>query len=808
VPGTIVPLPPPFDSIAADEDHAHRDAETSSVMLMGGFRRFEHMVWSRVREGQDVVVVGTTPPPPEVFEGEAPWVVVRLEGRGGHGSWGPLEEARRRIEALLGERSMPRPQALGRMSTSSRALGDELSGSTVETAMVRAANRLADRFPHRSALVIDGLDEADPATIDALGDIVERSPWMRLPLVIGVREVPEAGPLCMLLGAVDSPLLGGGGPVPADDFGWENLDMDAALVMRAAAVMGNVFDVDHVARLLELSRSAVLFQLQRVFDRGAPVVDRGAGRFSLSEAARRVLVRQTLPSLVEQWTQQLGEIYVESMVVAVGELEEDESLMLAEGEDEAEEYDADDETISYELSFEPAGEDRLAAVESSWASEDAAPRPGATAGTVTSTLPEPPSLPVAPPLPELSSAAGSSRPPDETGAEAGGTTGAAESSALPVQVVEQYMESLREVAIQGDSHRALLIASQASQLLERQPATRERNVLWARVLTMAARVQWRGVGRGPALTLQCALQTLDQAIGLLMPKPPIDQQVEIAQLMAGVCYDLGDDRSLRRALDVLGEASRALNSKGDMIRAARLLNDQAAVYLRAGDAARANLLLQKSRNIFDGMGGFRPNSPTIIEERAETEHLLARLPLHAQLRPGREDDAFAAALEHARAAAEGYRRLGGRVEVARVRETMGRLEIARGRYDKAAKHLTAALKVSEQVGDVTGQARCTAAMSDLHLKAGRPFEAAKSLEASVSFNTDKGSPLGVEDNRAMFDRLEEVLADSGDGPPATPELRELMASIAPLLEHAEASLSRNLEGLEPGASGQGRAATA
>ncbi|MCA9655504.1 MAG: hypothetical protein KC501_36650, partial [Myxococcales bacterium] len=358
---------------------------------------------------------------------------------------------------------------------------------------------------------------------------------------------------------------------------------------------------------------------------------------------------------------------------------------------------------------------------------------------------------------------------------------------LPGRAVEQYLAALRKVAARGDSRRALLIAEQALALLERQPPSRTRDLMRARVLAMAARVQWRGAGRGPALTLQGALESLDEAQVLLGRDAPLDLRTEVAQLVAGVCYDLGDIASLQRALDALTDAARGLMEAGESTRAARLLNDQAAIYLRAGDPVRANHLLQQSRSIFDGMHRTKPDDPTVIIERAETEHLLARLPLHAQLRPGREDDAYSMALGHARAAAEGYRRLGGRVELGRVLETMGRLETARSRFDRAAEHVDQALTIARQLGDVTGMARGTAALADLYIAAGRAAEALGALRESVAFNVDKGSPLGLAVNRRTLERLEHAIAAT---PFAPAGLMGAVRELDQVLHEAESMLGR------------------
>lgn len=777
-----------------------------------------HEVWTRALEGKPVVVIGNPPPPPEAPPGEPRGAEVRVACDGPWSTWGPLEEARRRIDALLGEQSPRWDEALDRMGARARLLSD-LGEPTIEATLVGAANRLAERHPGRAALVIEGLEAADEATLHELRDIVTRQGWLRLPLVLGVRTpAEEEGPLADLLHAIEGEPVVIQAPVEPTPFDWSTLSPELLLVMRAAAVVGRSFEAELVGRLLGVSPDAVLVRLQQAADLGVPLADQGGGRFFMPEAAQRVLVQRVLPSLVERWHRRLGEILAEPTplpadadvdepradAVAAPPAEEPsreatvepepttttaedvvapeaaadpdpepnaEPERTAEPEPDDEDPDAS-ETITYGELFEP-GEERLSsrARASKPAPKPAPPTPETDHGQTVRIDPD-----------AYDRIMASGRAPDQARAahhllEAG----------LPQRAVEQYLAALRKVAARGDSRRALLIADQALALLERQPSSRARDLLRAEVLAMAARVQWRGAGRGPALTLQGALETLDEAEHLAGPDGPLDLRTEIAQLVAGVCYDLGDISSLQRALDALTEAARALMAAGESVRAARLLNDQAAVYLRAGDPVRANHLLQQSRSIFDDLHRERPDDPTVIIERAETEHLLARLPLHARLRPGREDDAFSMALGHARAAADGYRRLGGQVELGRVFETMGRLELARGRHDRAADHLGLALQTSRQLGDVIGLARSTAALAELYSAAGRPAEALGSLRESVAFNVDKGSPLGLAVNRRTLDRLHQAIASD---PRSSPALLRAVRELDEELGRAESMLGR------------------
>ena len=99
----------------------------------------------------------------------------------------------------------------------------------------------------------------------------------------------------------------------------------------------------------------------------------------------------------------------------------------------------------------------------------------------------------------------------------------------------------------------------------------------------------------------------------------------------GVCYDIGDEAALQRALGELQASSHRLVTAGAIVLAARLLNDQAAVYMRGGDLVRATYLLSQAHERFESHLRQHPHDAMALEELAGTEHLLARLPLHVQV---------------------------------------------------------------------------------------------------------------------------------------------------------------------------------
>src|SRR5262249_39684413 len=151
------------------------------------------------------------------------------------------------------------------------------------------------------------------------------------------------------------------------------------------------------------------------------------------------------------------------------------------------------------------------------------------------------------------------------------------------------------------------------------------------------RLMWQAAGPDGSFTLAGALEMLDAAKALLREGDPADLRAQISSLIASVCYDIGDASSLDRALAELTDASRALLAEGNAVGAARLLNDQAAVYVRMGDPLRAVHLLGESRKVFEQRA---KSDPVTMIELAETDHLFARIPLNVGARPGREADAL------------------------------------------------------------------------------------------------------------------------------------------------------------------------
>jgi tetratricopeptide (TPR) repeat protein len=177
-----------------------------------------------------------------------------------------------------------------------------------------------------------------------------------------------------------------------------------------------------------------------------------------------------------------------------------------------------------------------------------------------------------------------------------------------------------------------------------------------------------------------------------------------------------------------------------------------------------------------------------MEEMAETEHLLARLPLHTPIRSGREADAYAISFRHALAAENAYQRLNQPRHLARVWETMGRLEHRQGRLDAAQGRLETAIQLQKKIGDITGLARSAAGLADLYITTNQFEAAATLLMDSVGLNFEKGSPIGLAFNRKTFDVLQKAVRHEQVS--RSTRAQELLSVLEEQLVDAESVLGR------------------
>jgi tetratricopeptide (TPR) repeat protein len=730
-------------------------------------------VWERVRDGRHTLVMGafTTPTSAsdlKLFRADCspPWTTK-----------GPLLEICQELEQLLGEQS----DSAQVYPADDAGLWQRRPLSKVETVFVEDCNRVFQWGGGHCAVVLEAVDLADEVTLQSLAEILGVRGWLRLPLILctsGQSSERILG-LAALLGleseVVEAPVVADEQTVTEPAFDWEGLPADVLRVMRGAAVMGQTFEAELLARLLDDSLGSVLQSLQRAADAGAPIADRGSGAFSLPPEALTRLQSKILPSLFAFLNERVGRLLSRSEVtLASGRGSATEGSADSRGG----EYSVPDVTTAADPADPPPSVNQEEAARLAEVFEPGAepvpaashPQPVTTAETV--------SVPIsATPSSELSDAVHPERDQARAAAhlEAAGKT---------EEAVRQYLAAARELGARGEIKRALMLNDKALEALEGIPDSEGWAVLRLEATLVRARLQWQGSGLGPPYLLKDALATVEQAGTSLSSRVPKRLQGELAGLKAAICYDLGDLRSLEKALETLTAVSRQLVDAGDPTSAAHLLNDQAAIYLRLGDPVRATHLLSQSRTLFSKLLARRPEDEVLVTELAETEHLLARLVLHAAIRSDREEEAFALSLEYARCAERTYQHLGRHRELARVWETMGRLELARGQPDTAWQLLSAALENQREIGDVTGLARCAAALADLCMSTGRLGDAIRLLVDSISLNHRKGSPIGLAFNRRAIDRLGQLLASQDNADRGGD--RERYQALLEMLERAEA----------------------
>ncbi|MDH3598467.1 MAG: tetratricopeptide repeat protein [Candidatus Tectomicrobia bacterium] len=740
-------------------------------------------VWERARASKHTVMVGPADIPPAPDDLLVLWVHCNAPWTTG----GPLDEVRHRVNKLLGDDHLDMAQAPESQVVGLRSrLFDDRPVRAIDARFVEACNRLASWTGGHVVLGFEGIDAADEATVATLTQILEHPGWLRLPMIFTMPHRPQ-GPVAELVEVIqraDSShtMIETAAKMPTDNasvpFDWMTLPPDVLRVLRAGSVLGSVFEAELIARLLDEPVGTVLEQLQRAADAGATLADRGEGRFCLPSEAVQALQDHMLPSLQEHWHAQLGDLLSERLPQrreAVARQAEVPGDGLNAGlMDQEPAHIEDAPTVApsdYAEMFEPVWPPADLETESSVQDDLEEPIRGAPAQAL---IPDPRER--------------DKRQEPQPRADQVRAAAHLQAAGQADAAVEQYLAAVHEVAAQGDPRRAYAIAQQALTLLDGLPPSEPRQLQRAQLLLELGRVQWQSAVLGSPFTLHDALASLEAASEALPQASPPVVAGQLATVTAGVCYDLGDLTSLQRALNELTVVSRRLLDAGESMLAACLLNDQAAVYVRLGDPVRATHLLSESRGLFESMLRVSPDEPLVVEELAATEHLLARLALHTPIRPGREDEAYGISLDHALAAESAYECLSLRWEVARVWETIGRLELGRGRPDAARGRLMGALQIQKQTGDVTGLARTAAALADLCIEAGQLGEAATLLADSVALNVDKGSPIGLAFNRRAFDALRKAAAHAHDQ--SGEALPRLLGEVEHRLVEAEAVLGQ------------------
>jgi tetratricopeptide (TPR) repeat protein len=736
-------------------------------------------VWERSRAGRHTVVVG--PPTLPLAPYDLQVLRVRCDAFGTSG--GALDAARRSVAALLGEelRALEPRGAAFEQGLRYRFLGG-MPTPSLDALLVEACNRLATQTEGHAVLAFEAIDATDEATVATLAQILQRPGWLRLPLLLTVRGIPQGrvAELVYLLHHTDgeAAVIEIADEATPDEVAapcdWTLFPADVLRVLRASAVLGTTFEAELVAYLLEEPLHTVLEKLQEATDAGVPLADRGEGQLTWPAAIVADLQKSTLPSLLRFWHARLGEL------ISGGKPSDRTGLPSSALR-----------TVARGPSTAQAEEPRAPSQRAPEADLDQLFEPPRRSGLPTQAAPAAARPPVADSREQTTGAhlrAGKPVPPshligDQTRAathwQAAGRTEAA---------VKHYLSAVHEAAVRGDAQRAYGLAEQALTLLDQLPTTPSQALLRAQLLLEKGCLQWHGALLGAAFTLPEALASLEAAKASLPDDVPPEVVEQLAVATAGVCYDVGDQEALQRALAELRESSHRLVQAGALLPAACLLNDQAAIYMRLGDPVRATYLLSQAHERFEGHLRQHPDDAMALEELAGTEHLLARLPLHVQVPPGREEESYVRGLEHARIAETIYQRLGQHHHLTRVWDTMGRLALQHGNLEVAQERLTAALKLQQQLGDVTGLARSTAALADLCMLASQFDDAVALLAKSITLNSEKGSPIGLAFNRQTLGILTRAVSQT-HGPDAEKQRRAL-ADVESRLAQAEAVLGR------------------
>lgn len=835
-------------------------------------------LWERVREGRHTAIIGPLPAPPT-----GAFCLLRVGCDVPRQPLAPILEAQRKAQDILGGATPLIDQAADRVLTGlrRRLLGDFAAPGAAGPA-VEVWNRLQQRAQRPSALCFEAVERADPASLTLLRDVLSRPGWLRLPLVLCFRSLPEPGtPAAALLQLVraqegeagilgaapgmepaTAPAAAAAAPeakaldkamdkakersqAPTRDEGRDGLALSALpgpvlRVLRAGALIGSGFEVELVAALLGVEPLVVLEILQAAADAGVPFEDQGDGRFHLPQDLLEALRASILPSLAVAWHRRLATLLSPPAgdgpslaVPGVTAVAADSAPAPLGAQDAAPEVppsarssapevppdegaaaEADEEAAA--SSVTPAtpyggdGEQRLvwpyvdvfgAPEQTEAAAADppdpvsaASPGPAPSPSSTTAPDLEEPQAPASAASPVVKGLQPEARPwPGAQGMQSPARAAGHHVAAGEIDSgVERLLAAARQAAQMGAHAQALDYIQEGLAHLAELPLSTRRRLLRVQLLAELGRLRWEAAGplglsqadeeEASDFTLKGALEALMAARKLLAESDPLVLRAEVAGLIASVYYDIGDLRSLERSLDELVQVSRELQASGDSYAAARLLNDQAAVYVRLGDPVRAAHLLEESRRVFERRAD---TDEVAVRELAETYHLLARLPLHVAARPGREADAVAMGRDHARMAESLYRRLGMAREVARVHETFGQLELRAGRLDRAAEHLGLALQAQGRLQDAIGLARTAAALSAVLLASGQVAQALDLLGESVALNHEKGSPLGLAYNRRSLDALLAKL------PARVPEgLRAHVAEVAARLAAAEEVLGK------------------
>lgn len=732
-------------------------------------------VWQRLQRGGHAVVFSKGPfPLPDAGE-------LRLLTVDGAASSAPLEMLDTACALLRPLQRTGAPALLDaaaeklRASLRHRLLGEPERSAALERYQL-LTRPIVEAGAPPIALLLRSVDRADEASLQVLGRLLEQGTEPRLPLLFCFDSREPSAPAQRLLEQLQrslpreafwspSPEPLPSPATPSSTKPAELPPMTPALLrmLRAAAAVGDRFESAVIAQLLGIDELEVLAALQEAVDRGLPIEDRGSGIFRLQPSLGSRLRKDTLPSLARAWHERLAQLFgglpaplADGAAIAPspGEPAARAAAPPVNPEPIQPEPVAGPatESAAREL-LTPGGDPRVEWRDPRpsewWQRLERELAPGQTAETEPSA--DESARPAEPPAADASPVPGPAPAPDEQRAASH-----AEAAGMWVTACAQHLAAAQRAALSGLHHRAQEHAAQALALAANLPDREERRSVQVTALMIAGRARWQCAPDDEQATLNLALATLADCRQLIQDSDPAPLRAELAALMAHVQYDIGSPAALEAALRELTFASQLMLDAGRPMDAARLLNDEAAVWVKLGDPVRAHYLLSRSREVFSKVVASHPAAGL---ELAETEHLLARLLLQAPARPGRERDAWQLGVEHARAAEEAYRAIADQQSLGRVWETLARLQLRLGRFDDCARQLEDARALQQQLGDGVGLARSNAAAADLLFSRHDYARALERLADSVRLNAEKGLRAGLEANRARLRQLGEELPD-------------------------------------------------
>lgn len=344
-----------------------------------------------------------------------------------------------------------------------------------------------------------------------------------------------------------------------------------------------------------------------------------------------------------------------------------------------------------------------------------------------------------------------------------------------VEAVANALDAVREMTSAGETSRAVAQLESAAREAATLSDAPSRALLGARIALERARLRW--VGAVVPSSLRIALDDVETARRLLPETASASLHADVAATAAAILSDLGDPESSAAALRALTEGAEHALARGAPLEAARLLVDEALARLRAGDVHRTTRLVEHARALFEARLREAPDDARARASIADADHVLARVPLHVASAGGGLGQALRAARSRAEAAAAAYDSLGRHRDLARVWETMARLETRLGDRPAAERHLRDAIEAEESAGDLTGLARSTAALAELLARSGKPADAVPMLEASIAINLDRRSSVGLRADARALSLIRGAASTK-------PELSSKLASVSDRLADA------------------------